>query len=234
MEFFKPQHNDGYPLRTKAKKRVLKWAVGSSDRQRSAIWRFWGNKKGDYYVSMQGAGGVVKASYHSDGNCQIGHTSEYWKQTMQENAGRHWNKWRLPENGISVATQILIPSTELRCFEELPQKEVRWIPTPHPRFMIVVSIFIVANCEEQSWLSASEGAQLIGQMQAGERTAWIVYKEQSIPEELYPFAKKGREIVANLPGAEEVLQTLEPRGCICAQNGDRGQFLLEVAPPPPK
>ena len=86
--------NSEYIIASAAKKNVLRWAVGTPESPRSSTWRFWANKKGDFYLSMQSAVGIVKASFHTDGNCHIGHTSEYWKKQMLENAGRHWNKWR--------------------------------------------------------------------------------------------------------------------------------------------
>ncbi len=224
--------NKPYIAAPEAKKGVLRWAVGSPNELRSATWRFWCQKNGDFYLSMPAAGGIVKASFHSDGNCQIGHTSEYWKQRMMENAGRHWNKWKLPNEELARATQILVPSTELRRFEEKLPEQMVWIPSPSSNSMNVISIFICTNYVEELWPAAPEGALPIGTMNAGGRTAWVVYKEQAVPEKLAELTMKGRDLVANLPGAEEVLKTSEPRGCICAQNnGDGGQFLLEVASP---
>lgn len=221
-----------YIIATEARKRVLRWAVGSSKEPRSAAWRFWCNKKGDYYLSMQSAGGIVKASFHSDGNCQIGHTSEHWKQKMLENAGRHWNKWKLSNEAVARAMQILIPTTELRLFEEKLSKQMAWIPPASHHSMTVVSIFISSKHEDELWPAQSEGTLPLGIMKAGGRIAWVVYKEQPVPKNFAEFIINGRDIVANLPGAQEVLNTPEPRGCICGQNnGDGGQFMLEVASP---
>src|SRR5688500_16694613 len=55
----------------------LRWAVGSSGNVRSSTWRFWGNKKGDFYLSARSIGGLFKTSFHRDGNCFAGFTREY-------------------------------------------------------------------------------------------------------------------------------------------------------------
>lgn len=223
---------DQYIIATEAKKGVLRWAIGSPEEPRSATWRFWCNKKGDFYLSMQSAGGMLKASFHSDGNCHIGHTSDHWKKKMLENAGRHWNKWKLTTESAGRAMQILIPTSELRLFEEKPPKQISWIPSAPCYSMIVVTIFISAKHEGEPWPAHSEGALPIGVMNAGGRIVWIVYMEQHVPEQFAEFILKGRGIVANLPGAQEVLKTPEPRGCICGRNdGSESNFMLEVASP---
>ena len=223
--------NQEYVATIAAKGNALRWAVGHPDNLRSATWRFWGNKKGDFYLSMQSTGGIVKASFHADGNCHIGHTSEHWKSKMLENAGRHWNKWNISNELDGRAIQILIPTSELRKFNAKQPKQVSWIPPAPANSMAVISIFISEKQRSEPWPAYSDGALPIGVMNTKYRTAWLVYMYQSIPDKFMIFVFDGRNIAASLPGADEILKTEEPRGCVCGNNASGENFMLEVASP---
>jgi hypothetical protein len=93
----------------------LRWAVSTPDGPRSSIWRLWGNKKGDVYLSVRSLGGVLKASFHRDRRCQVGFTSNYTETAIQRFGARsrHWERWVLPEAPTVRAVQIVVPANEL-------------------------------------------------------------------------------------------------------------------------
>src|SRR5215510_3988745 len=123
----------------------IRWAIGSSDGPRSTTWVLWENKKGDIYVATRSLGGTIKASFHRDGNCHVGFTSEY-KATASRRFGvskRLWEKWRLPDDPVVRVLQILIPHSELRVFADRnPTADVTWLSLPSAGSISEVWIFI--------------------------------------------------------------------------------------------
>lgn len=63
---------------TESKETVLRWAVGSPNGLSGTAWRFWGNKKGDFYLSGRSLGHIMKTSFHRDGRCQTGLTQMHF------------------------------------------------------------------------------------------------------------------------------------------------------------
>src|SRR5262245_31477213 len=123
----------------------IRWAIGSSDGPRSTTWVLWENKKGDIYVATRSLGGTIKASFHRDGKCHFGFTSEY-EATASRRFGvskRLFEKWQLPDDPVVRVLQILVPHSELRAFADRhPTDDVTWLPMPSEGSMGVVSIFI--------------------------------------------------------------------------------------------
>ena len=39
----------------------VRWAVGEQNGRRSSTYRFWGNKKGDFYLAARSIGGSLKS-----------------------------------------------------------------------------------------------------------------------------------------------------------------------------
>jgi hypothetical protein len=150
---------------------------------------------------------------------------------MLKNAGRHWNNWALSSENDGRAIQILIPSSELRNFTEEQPKQRTWIPPAPENSMVVISIFISRNGAEEPWPAYKEGALLVGEINTPNRKAWVVYKNQQVPEDFERYILIGRVVVEELPGAEAILSTEDPRGCICGNNSSGDNFMLKVATP---
>ena len=73
-------------------RKVIRWAIGAPDGPRSSAWRLWGNKKGDIYVAVRSLGGIIKASFHRDGRCQVGFTDSY-AMTASRRFGVRFRQW---------------------------------------------------------------------------------------------------------------------------------------------
>lgn len=86
------------------RRRKEEWR-GSPTGPRSSTWRFWGNKKGDFYVSVRPLGGIVKTSFHRDGRCHTGLTGTY-AESIGRAAERHWDRWDLPADAATRALEI--------------------------------------------------------------------------------------------------------------------------------
>jgi hypothetical protein len=92
------------------KQSILRWAIGSSDGARSSVWRLWGTHMGDIYAAVRSLSGIIKASFHRDGRCQLGFTSEY-APTAAARFGkqvRHWETWTLPPEPTGRVLQVLM------------------------------------------------------------------------------------------------------------------------------
>jgi hypothetical protein len=156
----------------------IRWAIGSSDGPRSSTWVLWENKKGDIYVAVRSLGGIIKASFHRDGKCQVGFTSDYSATASRRFgvANRLWEKWQLPENPVVRVLQILIPHSELRSFADRnPTADVTWLPAPPGGSIGAVSIFISKPEIERFSLGDVSNAIILGNVQTVIRTAWVVY-----------------------------------------------------------
>jgi hypothetical protein len=159
----------------------LRWAIGSCDGPRSSTWVLWENKKGDIYVALRSLGGTIKASFHRDGQCQVGFHSDY-AETASRRFGvakRLWQKWRLPDDPVVRVLQILVPHSELRFFvDRNPTADVTWLPAPPAGSIGVVSIFISRTGFEMS--SGVPDAIIVGNVRTSIRTAWVVYVHHPI------------------------------------------------------
>jgi hypothetical protein len=214
-----------------AKGNALRWAVGSSTGIRSGTWRLWGNKKGDVYLSMRSLGGVLKCSFHRDGNCHTGYTSEY-ADTARVRFGdlkRHWMKWRLPEEPMARAMQIVVPKSELRAFEEDNDKQTHWIPAPATGCAVTVSIFISKINGEEPWPEFSKGASPLGVMRMPERLIWIVYQEHPVSPDLASYFEDCRAKVSNMEGVAAVPQRTDVRAVFHGYKEEHDQFIIELA-----
>jgi hypothetical protein len=162
----------------------IRWAVGSSDGLRSSTWRFWGNKKGDCYMSVRSLGGMFKMSFHRDRRCHSALTSEYAKGTSLERS-RFLDKWALPDEPIVKAFQVVTPTAELRAFHEDEKKLTKWLPPPPPDGTTVVTLYLVRpDCwegEGELFPGETRGAELIGLGGTGSRpSALLVHTQQRL------------------------------------------------------
>lgn len=94
---------------------------------------------------MRRLGGAIKASFHRDGNCYVGFTSDYAETALLRFGvtKRLWEKWRLPNDPVVRVLQILVPSSEVRFFADYyPTTDVTWLPVPPAGSIGEVWIFL--------------------------------------------------------------------------------------------
>lgn len=156
---------------------VVRWAVGSSDGLRSSAWRLWGNKKGDIYAAVRSLGAITKVSFHRDGKCQVGFTTEYAPTAAQRfgTRSRHWQTWRLPGEPLVRALRIIVPASELRSSVGQDGEDLIWLPAPPGGSVAVVSIFLTPSGAELEASADARHATIFGKVQTSIRTAWAVY-----------------------------------------------------------
>ena len=187
-------------------KNVFRLAIGTSQSSMSSVWRIWSNYKGDVYVSVRCLGGTYKMSLHKDGKCQFGFTKEYEK-LAEERFGienRHQELWRLPDEPIIRALQILIPASELREAEVSNPQKVTWLETPPAGIIGTISLFLTAPDVKFDIPETTCGARLVGKLETSIRHAWVTYAFTKPDDELKKIVKNEKEKLLSLPRAESV------------------------------
>jgi len=215
-----------------AKRGGLRWAVGSLDGPRSSTWRLWGNKKGDIYIAVRHLGGILKTSFHSDGNCHTGFTSDYAgsaNSLAPKEESRHWDRWQLSNEAVVRALQIVVPSSELRKFESNESAQMIWLPSPISGWVSVVSIFIAQPDALKTWPAAEHGAKPLGIIRTSNRIVWAVYAENPIDDNSRAEIEKNRAKVANMPGAAEVPKKPGIRAILWGSGDNQNRFFIELA-----
>ncbi|HBE83440.1 MAG TPA: hypothetical protein PLN05_03945 [Pyrinomonadaceae bacterium] len=158
-------------------KQQFRLAIGSPSKRQSGIWRIWSIPKGDIYVANRCLGGIYKASFHKDRKCQFGFTKEY-AEKADERFGRndrHIEKWRLPEDAVVCAIQILIPESELRISASTDDEKITWLETPPLDSVGTISLFITEKDIELHVPRNVPGAVIVGRLDTDIRRAWITY-----------------------------------------------------------
>lgn len=181
-------------------KRILRWAIGSREGPRSSVWRLWGNKKGDIYVAVRELGGIIKASFHRDGKCHVGFTSEFADEAKKRFGvtKRHWETWTLPAEHCVRVVQILIPGTELRIFTDRDGGDVTWLVPPDPNSIGTVSVVLVRG----SWtieLDDSLQEHFVGEVQTGTCSTLVFYAQTPMDNTLAQKIGAARASLGKLP-----------------------------------
>lgn len=219
------------PLPEPPARNVFRWAIGSSDGPRSSAWRFWGNTKGDIYVAVRSHGGIIKASFHRDGKCQVGFTQDYAATATQRFAvsSRHWEKWLLPAVQVVRVLQVMVPHSELRSFVDRKPHNVTWLPTPPEGSVAVSSIFLTtqANALPMPLPGCADVAIVVGKVPTSTRTAWLVYDHTPIDAALAALINDERAQMHSIPGAEN--WQLGTRAVLWEHRVDHDRHALELA-----
>ena len=219
------------PQREPAARNVFRWAIGSPDGPRSSAWRLWGNKKGDIYVAVRCLGGIVKASFHRDGKCQVGFTDNYAGTASRRFAvkSRHWETWRLPVKPVVRILQILVPHSELRPFSHRNDRDITWLPTPPEGSVSVVSIFVSAQGIKLAAPNGAPPETVVGNVRTSSRTAWLVYAHNPIDAATAKFLDDERMKLRGNPEAA----TWPPctRAAMWDSREDHDRHVLELACP---
>jgi len=215
-----------------AKRGALRWAVGLQDSLRSSTWRLWGNKKGDIYISTRSLGGILKASFHRDGNCHVGFTSQYVETARKRFSNvqsRHWDRWTIPDDPIVRVVQIAVPASELREFSSEEAPQMKWIPVPPSGSVSVVSVFIAQPGVEMKWPGSAHGAKPLGVILTARRTTWVVYAQNPIDEDTRDWIERYREKVASLPGVADAPREPSVRTILWGFREKHDRFFIELA-----
>lgn len=182
-------------------KNALRWAIGSSGDLRSSAWRLWGNPKSDIYVAVRVLGGTTKASFHRDGRCQVGFTTEYAPTAGQRfgTGSRHWETWTLPAQPVVRVLRILVPYSELRPFAGRDNADIAWLPVPPEGSIGVVSVFIAAPDVVLEPPETVPSASLIGTVRTSIRNAWAFYAHNPIDEATARMIAEERAKIGRIP-----------------------------------
>jgi hypothetical protein len=170
---------------TDGTKDSLRWAVGGNGKLRSSTWRLWGNKKGDIYLALRSLGGVLKTSFHADGNSYVGFTKDFADKSAEEFEieRRHWAWWRIPEVPLFCAAEILIPFDHLTVFVSDESPQTAWLPLPPEAAATNVRIYLAGEDYKGDWPGRAEGFAPLGFVRAGTRMAWVVHSTSWFGEE---------------------------------------------------
>jgi hypothetical protein len=211
---------------------AIRWVIGSPDGPRSSTWRLWSNKKGDFYLSVRTLGGIVKSSFHRDGLCSIGFTTEYLSKArarFPQARSRHWRRWQLPDSPFARAVQVVIPTSELRsdASDEVPGTV--WIVPPSPDHVVVTSVFIASGGTKPSWSGGKPQPHPIGVIATGNRAAWLLYVAIPLDRTTLDWIEQARAHVTKLPGSLDVPRLPEIRALVPGDRGEHDLFLIELA-----
>jgi len=204
-------------------------AIGASTIRRSGVWRFWSNPKGDIYVANRCLGGIYKASFHKDGKCQFGFTSEYSDKATERfgSRERHLEKWSLPETVIVRAIQILVPESELRMSPIDENKRITWLKSPPPNSVGTISLFITGKGFQLDPPSNVPGARIVGRLDTTMRSAWLAYAFTYPDDQLAKLIEFEK---ARLSSALAII-TVPPgtRASLWDSRNDHDRHVLELA-----
>jgi hypothetical protein len=117
----------------------------------SCLWRIWMHKN-ECYMCPNNLGGTLKASFHSDGSCHVGLTSEL-RSTLYEpewmGQSRHFDTWLRIENGVvERILELWIPTSHLGKMARIRYESVHWLKAAPEGFMISIGLFRVTSSEK--------------------------------------------------------------------------------------
>jgi hypothetical protein len=210
------------------KQSILRWGIGSSNGARSSAWPLWGTHKGDIYAAVRSLGGIIKASFHRDGRCQVGFTNEYAPTAAARfgRQARHWETWKLPSESVARVLQILVPQSELRHFVERDDARVVWLSSPPAGSVAVISVLVAPPLAELMPPETSSAA-LVGTVRTNFRNAWVFYAHCSIDATL------GRTIAAEQVKLERLPKPVRvipgTRAIVWDSRPDHDRHVLELA-----
>ena len=209
----------------------IRWAIGSPDGLRSSTWRFWGNKKGDFYLSVRSLGGTFKTSLHRDRRCQTGFTKEYATRTALERQ-RHLDNWELPDRVIVRAFEVVTPPAELSRFQASDKQRMKWLPTAPPGSASVVTVFVASpkyfSETGEPYPGAERGADLVGLAFARNRSAFLVHSQQLFQQHLALDIEKYRKQLADNMSLNGIAES-DSRAVLFGGDGAETRYVVEIA-----
>jgi hypothetical protein len=174
---------------------AVRISIGTSQGKTSSQWRFWGNKKGDIYVSSRSMGHIFKISLHKDGNCFAGFTSEFKMRGTEglHNRSRHFDKWQLDINSPGIAIQVLFPESELRMYEQKDLNGVDWFAPPSINQMFVVTVYTFPDSITEVSFDLGKKMFPIATFETGNRKAIIVGHYQELDLETITWIEEEKK-----------------------------------------
>lgn len=142
---------------TSSEKKTLRFAVGSPEEYRSAIWRLWvqGN---DVYLAARFLTGLMKLSLHQSGIWRLAWTEQSGVRA-KGSTDRVQTRWQRPPEfrpGWTQGPAVIIPNSGIqkpfRHSSDEDTTRVVWSPTPKPghelRFTV---LFANSKAPADSW-----------------------------------------------------------------------------------
>jgi len=117
----------------------------------SCLWRIWVHKN-EGYMCPNNLGGKYKASFHSDGSCDVGLTSNL-RSTLYEpdwrGQSRHFDTWlRIEKNGVvERILELWIPTSHLGKMAGSIYESSRFLKAAPEGFMTSIGLFRVTSSE---------------------------------------------------------------------------------------
>lgn len=181
---------------------VVRFAVGDPAGAQSSIWRLWtGRKHSDVYLAARTVAQDVKISLHESGNWRHAFTSEHVSgpsPLVSPDQDRAVSKWQRPPEmapGVTMAFQILVPSSEATVPKQLTggnppgsEKATVWVPRAPAGSITHFTVLFTSSRATAATLPCwpgrrSMGTKLVSRigLPNGE-TVWVVAHEQRMSE----------------------------------------------------
>jgi hypothetical protein len=200
----------------------IRWAVGDANARRSSTYRFWGNKKGDFYLSVRSLGGFLKTSLHRDGRCHTGLTSEYAAQRGV--AVRHLDRWTVPLDQMVKAVQVMVPEHDLAVFGSDDKDPMRWLRAPRAGRVAMIGIVTLPAVQVQnlgdSWPGVNEGTEPIGVIATSTRTAFVIHWENALAADQETELQNLRALLAADAARQGIVPGVGLRAVLVGQVSD--------------
>lgn len=127
----------------------IRFAVGSPEAGRSAVWRLW-VRRSDVYIAGRYLGGDLKVSLHeAREHWRFAFTREHMQRPEPLVGDRLIDKWEQPREfapGWTKAFVIFVPSSEIQRpdLDLVNPDEVVWIPPPEPGNAVQFTVLLSA------------------------------------------------------------------------------------------
>lgn len=156
-----PSVSDVTRLRIMSNRQVYRFCIRNSIGEHSSVWRVWavGN---DVYAGHRGITQSYKASFHSDGECHSGLSSDI-RKTLIDNPkwkgkSRHYDQWHVKNvlgKGESLdLVELIFPNSQLDDFDIESTPAVNWLECSKGN-CVSIAIF-KANFEDGKIVTSNE------------------------------------------------------------------------------
>jgi hypothetical protein len=229
--------------------RGVRFAVGSPDGPRAAVWRVWLNKRrDDVYIAARGLAGTLKVSLHPTG-WRLAFTKSFAESgsPLVPPGGRAIDTWDRPPEfapGWTRAFEIIVPSSEVvePVMRYETGEEVVWLSPPSPgeatHFNVVLSKPGAARGPRWGFPTA-DGQQgrtelvTVLDLSSGERV-WVVAHDEPVKEDERVAVARIREVARE--HADELLASyawanvrFDPRAIVFGDMSDGSRACLDVS-----
>jgi hypothetical protein len=224
------------------KEDAVRFAVGSHEGPRSAVWRLWAS--GDHvYLSARLYGGTIKASLHKSGKWRWGFTEEYAAREdslLPSGVDRALHKWERPPEivpGITSAFDIVVPSTELTVprhplLDEVARRylrKVRWVSPSSPNTETRFTVLLIAA---DSPMVVNNQVMWQHELPMGDTVTLIVYEQPMTDVNKEHLAREKRRILREVgkPAEGSALSgARDPRGYLLWDGEEGTTRLVDIS-----